>query len=253
LHAKSQARFADAARNATKAPGRFSQRAFEGLLTSLESAVSGLSWQPKGVWADYYDSTNYSDAAMQHKLTQVAEYIKKVAPKTVWDLGANMGNFSRAASEQGITTIAFDMDAGAVEKNYRRTVEKKESSLLPLVLDLTNPTPALGWRHSERMSLAERGPADLALALALVHHLAIGNNTPLESVAACFGGLAENLVIEFVPKSDSQVQRMLASRKDIFDGYTKERFEESFRRHFVIEHATPLADSGRVLYLMKKI
>ena len=117
-------------------------------------------------------------------------------------------------------------------------------------MDLTNPSPALGWAHRERMSLEERGPADALLALALVHHLAIGHNLPLDRIAAFFARLGRTLVIEFVPKSDSQVQRMLRSREDIFPSYTREGFEAAFRSAFRIEEAQPVAGSERLLYRM---
>ena len=107
-----------------------------------------------------------------------------------------------------------------------------------------------GWAGRERLSLEERGPADAVLALALVHHLAIGNNLPLERIASYFRRLGRHLVIEFVPKSDSQVSRLLLSRPDIFPGYTKEGFEEAFQRHYHIQAVAQVADSERWLYAM---
>ena len=127
---------------------------------------------------------------------------------------------------------------------------KGETGILPLLLDITNPSPAQGWAHTERLSIADRGPADAVLALALVHHLAIGHNLPLERIARFFARLGRRLVIEFVPKSDSQVQRLLRNRPDIFPEYTREGFERAFARHFEINEATPVAHSERTLYLM---
>jgi len=168
-------------------------------------------------------------------------------------LGANTGEFSRLASDRGIPTIAFDIDPAAVEKNYRRVREKGEKNLLPLLMDLTNPSPAIGWNHSERMSLVERGPADLVLALALIHHLAISGNVPLGDIAQFMARVARNLVIEFVPKSDSQVGRLLVVRKDIFSDYTQDAFEAEFGRHFLIVRREPVAGTQRVLYLMSRL
>lgn len=170
----------------------------------------------------------------------------------VWDLGANDGTFSRLASEGGIPTVAFDVDPVAVEKNYRRVVERSERHLLPLLLDLTNPSPRSGWAHEERDSFADRGPVDLVLALALVHHLAIAHNLPLARIAEFFARIARALVIEFVPKSDSQLQRMLASRVDIFDEYTRGDFEAAFGERFTIEQTIPVRDADRVVYLMRR-
>jgi len=129
-----------------------------------------------------------------------------------------------------------------------RVVREGEANILPLWLDLTNPSPAIGWEHSERASLLERGPADVVMALALVHHLAISNNLPLSRIAAFFARISENVIIEFVPKEDSQVQRLLSSRKDIFNDYTRQGFEDAFGRYFSIKQASGVKDTTRVLY-----
>jgi hypothetical protein len=115
-----------------------------------------------------------------------------------------------------------------------------------------NPSPAIGWRHSERASLEQRGPADAALALALVHHLAIGGNIPLRLIANFFRALCVYLVVEFVPKDDAQIQRMLACREDVFAEYSKDHFEAAFGSCFDVLQATPVESTGRTLYLMKR-
>ncbi len=128
----------------------------------------------------------------------------------------------------------------------------KTENLLPLLLDLTNPSPAIGWANRERDSFGGRGPADLALALAVIHHLAISNNVPLPQLADFFAETTKWLVIEFVPKQDSQVQKLLASRKDIFPAYTREGFEAAFAERFAIREAVEIRESERVLYLMER-
>jgi hypothetical protein len=142
------------------------------------------------------------------------------------------------------------VDPAAVERNYRRVRAEGETGILPLLLDLTNPSPAQGWAGRERLSLEERGPADAVMALALIHHLAIGHNLPLEQIARYLARIGRQLIIEFVPKSDSQVKRLLLSRPDIFPGYTKEGFEESFGRHYTIDAVNRIEDSERWLYSM---
>jgi hypothetical protein len=127
-----------------------------------------------------------------------------------------------------------------------------ETHLLPLVADLTNPSSAIGWAERERISLAGRGPADVVMALALVHHLAIGNNVPLPAIAEYFARLGRALIIEFVPKEDSQVQRLLAAREDIFVNYTQPEFERAFGHWFRIEQAVPIRESQRTLYCMTR-
>jgi hypothetical protein len=254
LHSRLQQKHSDKAEAAEKArTKKMSRTGLLGIVEALESAVRSLTWTPEGTeWGSYYEDTNYSADAQEEKLHLLKEHLDLSKPKTVWDLGANTGRFSRIASERGIRTVAFDVDPAAVEKNYLEVREQGESFLLPLVMDLTNPSPDLGWSCEERSSLQRRGPADLALALALVHHLAISNNVPLAHVASFFAGICHSLIIEFVPKSDSQVKRLLTTREDIFPDYTKSGFEEAFSGLFEIRRAAAIEGSERILYLMDR-
>ena len=230
-----------------------SKRGFLGLIDNLESAVKKLEWRPRGTeWASYYDDTNYSPAALDHKKQTVAEFLGKSDPRMVWDLGANVGVFSRIASARGIETISFDSDPAAIEKNYLESVAKGETNILPLLLDLTNPSPNIGWQNHERMSILERGPADTVLALALIHHLAISNNLPLKRIADFLAKICDWLIIEFVPKSDSQVQKLLSSREDIFADYTQRSFESEFGEYFTTQDSSMIRDTERTLYLMRR-
>lgn len=246
---KAQSRYAD---KAVKKEGRLvSRMAFIALIDSLERGVRRLQWQPEGTeWGDYYDDTNYSSEGVRHKLQLVTDFLAKVDPSVVWDLGANTGVFSRLASQKKVPTLAFDIDPASVEKNYRQSVRDGETYILPLVLDLTNPSPGLGWHNRERRSFMARGPADTALALALIHHLAISNNVPFHRIVELFAGICRSLIIEFVPKSDSQVQRLLATREDVFPDYCQAAFEEEFKKRFSIDQAVGIRESERTLYLM---
>ena len=233
--------------------GRMTKQGMLGLIENLESTVKKLQWKPAGTeWGDYYQITNYSDSAFQHKQELVSKWISQVEPKLAWDLGANDGTFSRLASNQGIHTISFDIDPAAVEQNYQKAKENKEQNIVPLFLDLTNPSPSIGWHNRERDSFMNRAPADLVLALALIHHLAISNNVPLPQLADFFADTGTWLVIEFVPKSDTQVQKLLSSRKDIFPNYTREAFEDAFSARFAIREKVAVKESERFLYLMQK-
>lgn len=251
-HAAAQKKTAGKAPSGKKAA--FGRNALMGLIDSLESAVSALSWKPEGDWAKYYSETNYTDDAFESKKRLVAEFVGAARPETVWDLGGNTGPFSRLAAEATTVrhVVSLDLDPAAVETNYQLCKRDGVENVLPLVGDLANPSTDLGWAHSERQSLASRGPADLVLALALIHHLAIGNNTPLQSVADYFARLGERLVIEFVPKGDSQVERMLASREDVFDRYDQAGFEAAFRRRFEVERSEPIPGTVRRLYLLRR-
>jgi hypothetical protein len=144
--------------------------------------------------------------------------------------------------------LAVDGDLGAVEILYRRLREQDDARIHPLLVDLSNPSPSQGWAHGERRSLAARGPADVVLALALVHHLALTHNVPLPAVAAWLASLGRRLIVEFVPKSDPQAQRLLRSRADIFTDYHLLGFEGAFAEHFRLLGRELVATTGRVIY-----
>jgi ribosomal protein L11 methylase PrmA len=253
LHARAQKRFAD--RSVPTKHRTMGQTAFLGLMDNLKSAIEKLDWQPHGTeWHNYYAISNYSSTALEHKKRLVAQMLDRVAPapESVWDLGANIGLFSRIAGGRGIPTVSFDIDPAAVEKNYRESVANAETNILPLVLDLTNPSPGIGWENQERTSIFERGPVDVVFALALVHHLVISNNLPLGKVANFLDRLCHSLIIEFVPKSDPQVQKLLSNREDIFGDYNQHTFEREFSEFFSIQDREAIPDTDRVLYLMTK-
>jgi hypothetical protein len=232
----------------------FSLKAFRGIVWSLERTVNDLEWKPgRTQWSDYYqEADHYSAEAEGNKRALVERFLDAAGGRTVWDLGGNIGVFSREAAKRGRQVVCFDIDPGCVEMNYRQVVAPKETNVLPLLNDLRNPSPHIGWASRERSSLTERGPADVAMALALIHHLAIGNNVPLGMVASYFAELAKCLIIEFVPKTDEMVERLLALRSDVFPHYDEAGFEEAFGRHFDIEAKEGVADTGRVLYLMRR-
>ena len=250
LHAKSQKHFAN--KTPLKRHYKVNRISLLGLIDDLERGIKMLRWQPVGTeWADYYDETNYSSVAMIHKKELVNEFLNRIDPKFVWDLGANTGLFSRISADKGIKTISLDIDPAAVERNYLECKAKGETNLLPLWVDLTNPSPGIGWATQERMQLFERGPADTVLALALIHHLAISNNLPFSKIAEFFHRICQSLIIEFIPKSDSQVQRLLSTREDIFPDYKQPAFEEIFGKYFTIKRFEKIRNTERTLYLMQ--
>lgn len=249
-HAFSQKHFSS--RKVKMTDKKISHSSYLGLIENLESVLRKTKYRlKKSEWADYYDKTNYPQGAMENKREILEEFLNIINPKEVWDLGANIGMFSRVASNKGIKTISFDIDPVAVEKNYRECVSKKETNILPLFLDLTNPSPSIGWENRERMSLIERGPTDTVLALALLHHLAISNNLPFDKIASFLKKICKSLIIEFIPKHDSQVQRLLATREDIFTNYRQEIFEKEFGRYFRVIQVVKIKNSERILYLMQ--
>ncbi len=255
FHARSQQRYSDKAiSDGKRASPKMTKTALLGLIDGLKSTVTSLRWTAAGTeWADYYSATNYSNQAMSEKAKLVGEYLRSVQPSSVWDLGANTGVFSHIAADQGAQTVSFDIDPAAVERHYLYIKSTSKISVLPLVLDLTNPTTDYGWAGTERFSVASRGPADTIMALALVHHLAISNNVPLLKIADYFSTLGKTLIIEFVPKSDSQVQKLLRTRKDIFTRYNESDFEADFSTRYTIIKKQKIEGSERTLYLMEAL
>ncbi len=253
FHSASQKHYADKPIKRETIKKRVSLISFLGLIDSLESCIKKLKWCPEGTeWDDYYITSNYVLEAMNHKKQLVSDFLDRISPKTVWDLGANTGLFSRVASDRGIQTISLDIDPACVERNYLTAVDKGETNILPLFLDLTNPSPGIGWENEERKPFLERGHADTALALALIHHLVISNNLPLDRIASFFKNICSSLIIEFIPKSDSNAQRLLATRQDIFPDYTQDAFESQFSKLFEIKDSVNIRNSERTLYLMIK-
>jgi ribosomal protein L11 methylase PrmA len=257
MHAGYQEKY-EASGDAGETPARptaraLSRTALGNLIRALEGTVKGLRWTPEGTeWAEYYSGDSYEAEALGHKKRVVSEYLEAIAPECVWDLGANTGVYSRIAAEQGAAVVAFDVDPACVERNYLDVRKQNEERVLPLLLDLVNPSPAIGWANAERSSLAERRHPDALLALALVHHIAISNNVPLPHIADYFAELSANLVIEFVPKSDAKVKVLLASREDIFPSYTRDGFETAFARRFEILKTNEIPGSERTLYRMRR-
>jgi ribosomal protein L11 methylase PrmA len=190
---------------------------------------------------------------MQNKLELITHFVKKVPRiKDLWDFGGNTGVMSRAIQAYAEHIICFDIDVAAVENNYLQVKDNAESKILPLVMDFTNPSPPIGFASKERSSLGSRGVADLGIALAFIHHLAISNNIPLSYIAKYFSSLCSNLIIEFIPKEDSQVQRLLLSRNDIFSEYNQDAFISAFSKYFEITDSKKVAESKRTIYLMKR-
>jgi ribosomal protein L11 methylase PrmA len=254
LHARAQRRYAsndDDGRAARSA--RIPLSRLQALVANLRATVAGLSWTPRGTeWADYADHTSYADAATADKGRLVDAFLREIPGSRAWDLGANTGRYSRIAAAAGKRVLAFDIDPAAAEQHYRLVRREGRTDILPLVLDLANPSPGLGWAGRERRSLLERADANVVIALALVHHLAISRNVPLPMILGLFADLAPWAIVEFVPKEDPMVRRLLASRRDVFDDYGLAGFRAAAATRFEIIAESPIAESLRVLFLLRR-
>jgi ribosomal protein L11 methylase PrmA len=237
---------------AKRAERRISETGQRALLDSLRRTVAGLRWEPSSHWTGYATTTSYSEAGTASKGQIVRDMLDAVGGTSAWDVGANTGVYSALAADAGYRVVAWDQDAGSVEAHWRQVRGDRARPILPLVLDLSNPSPGLGWALEERGSFLDRGEPDVILALALVHHLAIGNNVPLPNVARLFARMAPRAVVEFVPKEDPMTRRLLAARRDIFEHYTIDGFRKAFGESFDIVREAPIADSPRTLFLLAR-
>jgi hypothetical protein len=249
LHARAQRKYADAVATTR----RVEQTTLERMVEHLRQVVEGLRWVPEGtVWADYEETHGYSESAVGTKQRLVDDFLARVRPRTVWDLGANTGAFSRLAADRGARVVAVEGDAGAAERHYRRLRAAGDERILPLLVDLLDPTPRTGWASEERMSLADRGPADAVLALALIHHLTLGGNVPLARVAEFFARIGRVAIVEWVPADDPQARRLVMHRPERPLAYSREAFEAAFGAHFEIAAIAPVEESGRTLFLLTR-
>jgi hypothetical protein len=251
LHAQAQARLSAGARG----PHDGNRRAPRplALFESLQATVKGLKLKVKSPWIGYASAQDsYTMDAQDHKTAIVEQWTKRIAPSTVWDLGANTGRYSRLVANAVDFTVALEDDAACVEEMYVRARAENTGALMPLVFDLAAPSPAIGWANEERSTLLQRGTCDLLLALAVVHHLAIARGIPLPHIADLFARIGRYAIVEFVPKTDPMTERLLAHRPDIFSDYTQAHFEAAFGERFDIHESVRLRDSQRTVYLMAR-
>ena len=223
------------------------------LISNLEVTIKKLKISnQKTQWEKYYTFTNYSKRSFNQKHKLVKKFLETTNSKNVLDLGANNTEFSKIATKTSEYVVACDLDPLAIEAAYSDARRTQSTKLLPLVIDLTNPSPDIGWANKERLSFSKRSNFDTVMALALIHHLAISNNLPFKLVANYFSQLGKNLIIEFVPKDDSKTKILLQNREDIFDDYNQENFEKDFSNYYKIIKKEKIRGSKRILYLMRK-
>jgi len=217
-------------------------------VNKLRELVQSL--QPPGgntTWSDY-SRGHYADDALARKEAFVGECVAGRRVGLVWDLGCNDGRFSRLVAASAQTVVAMDADTGSIDRLYGELRREQRGSILPLLMNIANPSPSQGWAQSERASLTDRGRPDLTLALALVHHLVISANVPLLAVAQWLAQVTRELVIEFISKDDVMVQRLLLNKDDTYTDYHREAFEQYLQRWFKIESRAELPGGTRTLY-----
>lgn len=219
------------------------------MVRNLHKLIANLSWKPhSGAWKDYIQSHTYDHQAWQQKTEFVDRIVHEQSWGTVWDLGCNTGHFSRIAARNANLVLALDSDPASIEVLYQDLKETNDNRILPLVFNLADPSPSLGWLCSERKSITERGKPDLILCLALVHHLVIRNNIPMDSLIAWLSRLRGALIIEFVSKTDPMAQQLLKHKQDQYADHDQHYFEHCLEARFVIRETLALHSGTRILY-----
>jgi hypothetical protein len=228
----------------------FDKRMIERNVAGLRRIVEKM--EPTGartVWADYAKTHSYDSAGFEAKCAFVRRAAQHRKWRLAWDLGCNAGTFSRIAAEHAEYVVAMDGDRMAVDHLYRTQRGREDSrKILPLVVNLADPSPNQGWLGLERRSLPDRGRPELTLCLALIHHIVIGANVPMRDFVGWLAELGTSLVIEFVGRGDEMVQRLLANKDDQYADYHEAAFEAALGERFDIVVREPLKGGKRTIY-----
>lgn len=237
------------------APGQaaFSKKKLLNLVLHLETIIAGFRGQRTGTtWSDYYDATILSHKYLTEKEKLFRQLLQGIEYKTALDAGTNDGHFAKILAEKGASVIAIDNDSASINRLYAHVRKENITNILPLQVDVTQPSPALGYRNRERAAFFDRVHPELVTALALIHHLVLSKNIPLASLGDFFAEITgKYLVIEFVPPTDPKVMELAKSRTALHP-YDTETFEESFKKKFTILQKTQVPGTDRILYLMEK-
>jgi len=256
-HARMQKKYGDAGQSAHKAKTlRMKENSVPNLCETLRMTIENLSLPArKTEWVDYYEDTNYTERAAADKMDFVRKTAGAHKGKLAVDLGANTGTYSQLLAGSYGCVLAADVDYMAVEKHYLMLKEEGNRIIIPLVLDLSAPSPAIGWALRERNSFNERCQADFITALALIHHLVFAAGLPLDKTAEYFHHLLTYdglLVLEFVPQEDSQVQRLLAARNNFYPTYSIQTCIAEYSRYFDLLEQHRIEESLRTILVFKK-
>lgn len=232
-----------------------SQQKLVYLLKGLQHLVTSFSFKKyENVWGRYYEEAVTRPNYLSEKKEMIAGWIQSLPDiETVIDIGGNTGEFAALAADNDRRIICADGEHHAIETLYNQVKSKQSPVMIPLVIDFTSPSPAIGVNNTERASFLQRASSDLAMMLALIHHLGIGKNIPFNKIAEMCAGLGKFLIIEFVPKEDEKVQVLLQHKKDLYDGYTEEAFSNAFSIHFRVIEKRTLSSSPRIIYLMERL
>jgi hypothetical protein len=228
------------------------------IIDSLYNYIKGLELNEKTEWKDYYSVTNYDAQSFDHKKQLVKKWAAFVNAKKIIDIGGNDGTFGRELQDTATEILVTDIDPNAVDHNYKQVLKNKEQNILPLVSDLLNPSPGTGLNNEERLPLLKRiaeSKYDMAMALALIHHISLTGNVPFNMSAQLFASLTPYLIIEFPDRGDSWVDFLLKSKREFaghFDSYNLNNFEAAYSQYFDILEKEAIPNTKRTMFLLKR-
>jgi predicted RNA methylase len=230
----------------------FSTELTKATAKALRKLVAGLKWESgDSHWQTYQATNTYSDEDRSTKEAFVDSALAGTDAGMVWDLGANDGTYSRIAARHADTVLAVDSDEATVDALYRKARADKDTKILPLVMDLADPSPGIGWRNAERPGFYDRRKPDVVLLLAVLHHMAITSNIPLPQLVDWMHSLDARIVVEFVHTDDPMTKRLLSNKPEgLFPGYRVDEFERLLKEKFTVERQELLPSATRTLYLV---
>jgi ribosomal protein L11 methylase PrmA len=248
LHGKTVARASSSTTVAGEAKP-VPKASYRAILQQLRNFIGGLESKrrPASYWQQYASINSYSDAMRETKLAFVRNWAARHRPAMIFDIGGNSGDYSQAAIDGGAgSAVVLDNDIDSLEHCYRARTRQR-GAILPVFMNLADPTPGMGWRQSERKGLDRRATAEGLIALAVIHHMVIRGNLPLDDAVDWLTGMAPCGVIEFVPKRDPMVAQLLRSREDIFPDYDAENFRAAIGRRARITGEHEFPENGRLI------
>ena len=253
LHARFEARSARREGGEVKEELRranFKTELVEANVRRMRKLVERLAWKAGDTaWTGYREQNTYSGEDAERKAAFVRAALAAAPRRLVWDIGCNDGAYSRIAAESAESVVAFDLDHATVEALYRSLLGEGEAKILPLVANLADPSPGLGWRGLERRPLEHRGVPDAVLALALVHHVSITANVPIAEFLDWLLSLGATAVIEFPKREDPMVRKLLSGKREGSNSdYEIGNFERLLAERFSVDRREPLPSGTRVLY-----
>jgi SAM-dependent methyltransferase len=231
--------------------GRLPRRAIRANIKGLRRLLTSLKYRPRPVWLAY-GAGSYSETDEERKRRFVEQGLRRLAPRQVVDLGSNTGRYSLLAAELVERVVSVDRDAPSVNALYGVVRDRGLRNIVPVVGDLLNPAPGLGWLSEERRPLFDRIHSEAFLALALVHHVCVAGNVPLPGFVTALSRLAEGGIVEWVDKRDPMLQAMLLNRTDVFVDYTWDAFRRALAERFDVLEEASLADGARRLCLVRR-